>query len=228
MMILRSKEKGADGYSTKTWCLYECDVCGHMQRRMQSVPVETMECGGCIISAIRAKGVEAAKKKLMERNAERTAILLRAAPKRCDANGNAVLRREAVEADPSWETVNELIEQNGAMTLEEVGVAFAFSRERARQIEASALRKMRSGFAELGVDMQDILYYIQQKDSGIRMSAGKARFSTPNEPARATTRTSVLTAEKIAAIRNALSTGESVERLASEYDVSITAIRRIA
>lgn len=45
----------------------------------------------------------------------------------------------------------------GAMTLEEVGLAMNITRERARQIEASALRKLRVRLMARGIKPDDIL-----------------------------------------------------------------------
>lgn len=45
--------------------------------------------------------------------------------------------------EPTMDEVDALVEQFGELSLAEVGIVFSFSRERARQIEVLALRKIR-------------------------------------------------------------------------------------
>ena len=69
-------------------------------------------------------------------------------------------RQEQQEkADPSWELVENLVRANGQMSLEEVGDVFGVSRERIRQIEERALRKLRGELEAVGVIGQEVLQH---------------------------------------------------------------------
>jgi RNA polymerase primary sigma factor len=48
------------------------------------------------------------------------------------------------------------IDDKNAKTLDQIGVIFHVTRERIRQIESTAIRKLRKRFSDLGITREDI------------------------------------------------------------------------
>lgn len=67
-------------------------------------------------------------------------------------------RRQRLEQVP-WERDHEAQElvANGPLTLNEIGEYYGLSRERIRQIEATALRKLRRVSSEMGLQLEQLL-----------------------------------------------------------------------
>lgn len=70
-------------------------------------------------------------------------------------------------------------------TLDLVGGMFGVSRERIRQIEHIALRKLRWKCIELGLEPEDILFYLQQREHGIAERSTSPLATGPTEEMRA-------------------------------------------
>lgn len=121
--------------------MVECVKCGK-SRTLSRGEFATRTCVQCDGYAKRKPGADIARQ--VERNAE------------LDAAGLPDLIWWADRRDPELDAaLTDLIASRDQMTLDEVGMCFGLSRERIRQIEADALRKLRARCAVLGLTEED-------------------------------------------------------------------------